>query len=127
MNRTPPYTHPDEVCSPATGGLRRVAAGYQPIVLDLDPIAETICGVVTLAASQDIGGVRPITGCVDIPRRWLEVCTPRALEDYAERKLDRVFQPWNYPDRPIVIRFDPFPRWTRVVARLRRSMGRTTQ
>ena len=87
-----------------------------PITLSLDPIAETICGVVTLVATQDIGGVRPITGYIDIPTRWLTVCTPQALECYAARKLDHIFRPWLYPDPAIAIRFDPFPRWTRLVA-----------
>jgi hypothetical protein len=119
MNRTPPYTRPDDLCRPVTDGSRRVVAGYPSISLGLDPIAETICGVITLVATQDIGGVRPVTGYIDIPRRWLEVCTPRALEDYVERKLDRVFRPWNYPDQAIAIRFEPFPRWARLIARIR--------
>lgn len=91
-----------------------------PIVLSLDPIAETVGGVVTLVAAQDIGGPRPITGYIDIPRRWLEVCTSNALEDYACVRLDRTFRPWRYPDRPIAIRFEPFPRWARFIARLHR-------
>lgn len=27
--------------------------------------------------------------------------------------MDRRIRPWAYPDRPVAIWFDPFPRWTR--------------
>ncbi len=103
-------------------------ADYPPIEVQLHhPIGENMDGSAIVTATQHLGHARKVTGLVHVSPEMLTDWSPPDLHDYVRRTLDRTFQPWNYPDRAITIRFDPFPRWTRLVARLRRSLGRTTQ
>lgn len=96
-------------------------ADYPPIELQLhDTIGENMDGSAIVTATQHLGGARKVAGYVPVSREMLTTWNPNDLQRYVLDALDRTFHPWNYPDRPIIIRFDPFPRWARLIARVRR-------
>lgn len=46
--------------------------------------------------------------------------TPFDLMQAVANEMDRVFRPWAYPDLPWRIGFTPFPRWDKLMRKLRR-------
>ncbi len=96
-------------------------ADYPPITIGIaQPAAEFMDGSAIVHATQHLSPVVKVAGYVQVSPEMLTAWQPEQLHDHVRTQLDRTFHPWNYPDRAIVIHFEPFPRWARLIARVRR-------